>query len=260
MKVPGILPNTFKPSRNTVMSTAIDMATIFKTIISAHDQLNETLLRLRLETPIGYQYHAGQQVTLYGQEGIKGNFCLSSVAEIDDFLEIYLESAPEFSHPTNPCHEFKAGAEVSISETSDCFFYPINQPPQPVLLIGNGIGLAPLFGIAREALIKYKLKQQVRLFHLTQNKDEYSLIQEMISLLCHYRNFGYRHYISGERKGLTKADLAEVIPMAFCDINDLSNWRLFICGDADFVNDIVSYAMTRKAKADNILQKIYVKN
>lgn len=242
------------------MSPAIDMATMFKTIVSANDQLNETLLRLRLKKPAGYHYHAGQQITLYANQGIEGNFCLSSVAEIDDYLEIYVESKPDLTRHTNPYLEFKAGTEVSISATNDCFFYQMKQPPQPILLIGNGIGLAPLFGIARDALINHKLKQQVRLFHLTQNKDEYSLIQEMINLLCKYRNFGYRHFISGERRGLAKAGEDELIPMAFCDINDLSYWQLFICGDADFVLDIANHAILRKAKAENILQKVFVKN
>lgn len=242
------------------MSPAIDMTTIFKTTISENNQLNETLLRLRLKTPAGYHYHAGQQVTLYGNQNIEGSFCLSSVAEVDDFLEIYVESVPDLTHLNNPYQIFKAGTEVSISATSDCFFYQMHQPPQPILLIGNGIGLAPLFGIARDALIKHKLKQQVRLFHLTQNKDEYSLIQEMIGVLSKYRNFGYRHFISGERKGLAKADMEELIPMAFCDINDLSYWKIFICGDADFVGEIADHAILRKAKTENILQKVFVKN
>jgi ferredoxin-NADP reductase len=132
-----------------------------RTCLIAKDRLNDTIIRLRLGIPeTGYDYYAGQCLTLYNNQGVGRTYCLSSVPGLDDFLELQICLTPHGALTSWIYGELKAGDQVRISPASgDCFYLPGNNR-QPIMLIGTGIALAALYGILRDALVKNRHRHQ----------------------------------------------------------------------------------------------------
>lgn len=228
-----------------------------RTYLMAKDQLNDTIIRLRLHIPEeGYDYYAGQCLTLYNKKGEGRLYCLSSVPGLDDFLELQISLIPNGTLVPWIYEELNVGDQVRISPASgDCFYLPGNLH-QPMLLIGTGIALAALYGILRDALVKNGHKGDIRLFHQTHSPDEYYLIQELMALQAKYPHFSYTHFIYGKDPinaafGVPERSTSE---MAFGTISDLSDWQLFLCGDPSVIKAARQDAMSLGAKRKNIFE------
>ena len=79
---------------------------------------------------------------------------------------------------------------VSIQGPSgNCFYLP-GQPDEPLLLAGTGTGLAPLYGIARDALTQGHCGP-IWLFHGSLNPAGLYLQQELTDLAARHANFQY---------------------------------------------------------------------
>ncbi|MGJ0428385.1 oxygenase [Methylobacter sp.] len=228
-----------------------------RTYLAAKDQLNDTIIRLRLYLPEeGYDYYAGQCLTLYNNEGVGRMYCLSSVPGLDDFLELQISLTSHGALIPWIYGELQVGDQVRISPASgDCFYLP-GDLSQPIMLIGTGIALAPLYGILRDALIKHGHKGDIRLFHQTHSPDEYYLIPELMALQTEYPNFSYTHFIHGKSPVNVALDVPEksTSEMAFGTIEDLSFWQLFLCGDPSVIKEVKQDAILLGAKENNIFE------
>jgi NAD(P)H-flavin reductase len=128
----------------------------------------------------------------------------------------------------------KAEDDVTISEaTGDCFYVPGN-PEQNVLLIATGSGLAPLYGIIRDALLNGHLGK-LSLYHGSYSPEGFYLVEELKSLARAHSNFNYVPCVSesdapaGYARGM-------VLDIALAENPDLSGWRVFLCGNPLMVN------------------------
>ncbi|WP_455198879.1 2Fe-2S iron-sulfur cluster-binding protein, partial [Kaarinaea lacus] len=135
-----------------------------ETRVDARDLLNPEVLRLRLACPEKYDYYPGQYLTLFNSEGIGRSYSIASLPEDDDFLELHIRLVPGGQVSSWAHNNLKEGDTVKITEANgDCFYLPSNLE-QPLLLIGTGTGLAPLYGIARDA-IHQGHKGPIHLYH-----------------------------------------------------------------------------------------------
>lgn len=128
----------------------------------------------------------------------------------------------------------KAGDTVTISEAlGDCFYVPGN-PGQSILLIGTGSGLAPLFGIIRDALLSGH-SGQIKLYHGSYNTAGLYLVSELKGLAQSHANLSYIPCVS---EGNAPDGYAQgmVLDVALRDNTNLSSWRDFLCGNPDMVN------------------------
>jgi len=102
-------------------------------------------------------------------------------------------------------------------------------------LIGTGTGLAPLFGILRDALFSGH-KGDIRLYHGSRLDVGLYLKKRLFEIADQYRNFWYQPCVSSgvapsECKSGRAADLA------LEDLEDLSGWSVYLCGDPGMVKD-----------------------
>jgi NAD(P)H-flavin reductase len=124
--------------------------------------------------------------------------------------------------------DLRPGERVEIRGPNGSCFYTEDRPEQPLLLIGTGTGLAPLMGIARDALNKGHTGP-IHLYHGT--RDPAGLYQklELEWWATQYQNFQFVPCLSGTevprdcRMGRTEE-------VAFAEQPDLSGWRVFLCG------------------------------
>jgi CDP-4-dehydro-6-deoxyglucose reductase len=94
--------------------------------------------------------------------------------------------------------------------SGDCFYQP-GSPEQGLLLIGTGSGLAPLYGIIRNALAQGHTGP-IRLFHGSRTPHALYLTERLREFTQTYSNFDYTPCVSGKPvlKGFAKGRAHEI--------------------------------------------------
>ena len=103
-----------------------------------------------------------------------------------------------------------------------------------MLLIGTGSGLAPLYGIVRDALHQGH-KGQIKLYHGSSSLAGIYLLDELHTLAERHENFDYFPCVSRETPvdGMFRGRATD---LALADNSQLSGWRAYICGEPTMVN------------------------
>lgn len=201
--------------------------------------LNPEVLRLRLARPENYDYFPGQYLTLFNSTGTGRSYSIASLPSEDNFLELHIRLIPGGQVSQWAHNELRFGDPVRITESNgDCFYLPGNDE-QPLLLIGTGTGLAPLYGIVREAL-RQGHSGQIHLYHGSRVLDGHAtayglyLVDELRELEKRHKLFNYHPCISRGKvpDGMRQGRANE---LALEDHTNLSGWRVYLCGREDMV-------------------------
>lgn len=116
------------------------------------DWLEGQVLRLRLQPRRPLRYQAGQHLLLWNAAGVARPYSLASLPGEDGFLEFHLNCR----RPGAFCDSARAlhvGDELRLGELrGGALHYDPDWQDRPLWLLAAGTGLAPLWGILREAL------------------------------------------------------------------------------------------------------------
>ena len=204
-------------------------------LITGLDKLSETVLRVRLRPPAGLDYRAGQYVSLFRQDGLARSYSLASLP-VDGDLELHVRKIPGGAMSQWLHEQATVGTTVWLQGPSGTCFYTNGKPEQPLLLAGTGTGLAPLFGIVRDALACGH-RGPIWLFHGAVQAAGLYLSQELRRLGERFSNFRYVPSVlegaapEGGRSGTLEACVLSAFP-------NLEGWRGYVCGDPAFVNSL----------------------
>ena len=214
------------------------------------EPLNADIASVKLAPARPLEYQAGQFINFFKDEMTARSFSLASVPGLDDDLELHVRRIP--GGEVSPwIHGLSAGDVVDISEAAgDCFYLPGN-PDQGLLLIGTGSGLAPLYGIVKDALLQGHTGP-IRLYHGSLNVAGLYLVDELREIAAAHPNFSYAPCVSEEEAPDGIRD-GIVLDVALDDVPDLSGWRVYLCGNPAMVNA----AKTKTFLAGASMQNIY---
>ena len=202
--------------------------------VTSVEYLNADILGIRLKPSRSFEYKAGQFINLFKDETTARCYSLASVPALGEELFLNVRKVPSGLVSGWVFANLKAGDDIVISEaTGDCFYVPGN-PEQNILLIATGSGLAPLYGIIRDALLNGH-QGKLSLYHGSYSTEGFYLVGELKKLVQTYRNFSYVPCVS---EGQAPSGYAPgmVLDVALADNPDLSGWRVFLCGNPDMVN------------------------
>jgi NAD(P)H-flavin reductase len=218
--------------------------------------LNAEIIRLKLSLDTKLNYKAGQFINLFKDDSTSRSYSLASVPEIDEHLELHIRKLPNglVSHWAH--HALKVGDRIEISDAlGDCFYVP-DIPNQNLLLIATGSGLAPLYGIVRDALLQGH-SGTIKLYHGSSTAESVYLGKELESLALQHKNFSYTPCVSGE--GVTQGFAAgRAHDVALEENSDLSGWRVFLCGHPEMVANGKKLAFFAGASMSNIYADAFV--
>jgi ferredoxin-NADP reductase/ferredoxin len=193
----------------------------------------QNIVRLRLARPQGFDYCAGQFLTLFHPDGHGRSYSLASLPELDRDLEFHVRRYPDGQVSGWIAEQLQPGDRVSISEAiGECVYIP-GSPDQPLLLVATGTGLAPLYGVLREALHRGH-EGMIKLYHGSRTQEGLYLHRELHQLAQGHPNLSYIPCISGSDipDGVEEGRANEV---ALQQNPDLKGWRIYICGAPDMV-------------------------
>lgn len=109
------------------------------------------VLRLRLRPERPWRYRAGQHVVLWLGE-VARPYSLASLPGEDDFLEFHLDCQRPGAF-CDKARQLKVGDDLRLGELrGGALHYDPDWHGRPLWLLAAGTGLAPLWGILREAL------------------------------------------------------------------------------------------------------------
>ena len=232
------------------------------TTVESVDLLNPEVVRLRLVRPENYQYYPGQYLTLYNSMGVGRSYSIASIPEEESFLELHIRRIPHGQVSEWVHTELTVGDTVRISGSNgDCFYIPDAQE-QSLMLIGTGTGLAPLYGIAREAL-RQGHRGPIHLYHGSRTLDGHVtpyglyLEKELNTLAQSDDQFFYHPCIS---RGHVPENMRQgrANDVALGDHKCLSGWRIYLCGREDMVKATKQKAFLAGASLQDIYADPFV--
>ena len=118
------------------------------------------------------------------------------------------------------------------------------------MLTGTGTGLAPLEGILTDALANGHAGP-IHLFHGSRDAEDLYRIDEMRQLAERHPNFHYTQCLSGGHvpEGFASGRVNEI---ALSGIPDLKDWRVFLCGHPEMVNQMKKQVFLKGASIADI--------
>lgn len=232
LKAPGAVPRyflacTLRPEADIEVEQP-GTEQRFPAQISSIDPLSETVLRVRLRPDTPFAYFPGQYITLFREDGLARSYSVASLPsqqEMELHVRIIRGGAMSqwLRNTAAPCET------VSIQGPYGKCFYTPGNTEEPLLLAGAGTGLAPLYGIVRDALAQGHTGP-IWLFHGALTSAGLYLTEELQALESRHPNFHYIPSVVQEGSQLHEAILTR--------FPKLTGWKAYVCGDPSLVNSL----------------------
>ena len=199
-------------------------------------------------TPLDYQ--AGQFINIRHLDGELRSYSLASVPGVDHLLELHVKRMPGGKVSNWLIDELIEGDRIDFQGAQGDCCYVQGKADQNLLLIGTGTGLAPLIGIARDALHRGH-SGQLFLYHGAKTKEELYRHSDLLEMCERYDNFHYTGSLSqdGDQKD---CHYGRVDATAFGNHENLSDWGVYLCGHVDMVEQGVISANNAGALEQDI--------
>lgn len=229
------LPCICPGDHDLTVASAEDAALFSRAVVNDVFPLAPDIKGVRLTPATELYYHAGQFINLRRADGLTRSYSLASVPSIDRQLELHVKRLPGGDMSNWIFDELQAGEVVELQGPNGSCFYLPGRPDQNLLLIGTGTGLAPLIGIARDALHDGH-QGDIRLYHGSRHANGIYLGRRLRDLARRHANFLYIPCLSGADvpSGVRAGRVASAV---FSDLGGLADWRVFICGAPPMVEE-----------------------
>ncbi|MCX7099690.1 MAG: FAD-binding oxidoreductase [Methylococcales bacterium] len=214
------------------------------------EPLNRNTLLLVIAFKDAFEFNAGQFVNLQRPDGLTRSYSIANIPQQDNTLEFHVRRMDNGLFSSWLHDEIKVGDTIAVSEPRGHCFYLPERGGQGLLLIGTGTGLAPLAGILTDAL-SHGHTGPIYLFHGSREREDLYRIDEMRQLAADHPNFHYVPCLSGPDvpDGFSRGRANEV---AMSTLADLKDWRVFLCGHPDMVNQTKKMAFLKGASMKDI--------
>lgn len=202
------------------------------------DALNARVLRvlLRPEDPARmFAYRPGQYLTLINPAGLPRSYSIANDYEQDGVIELHIARTAHGEFTGWLFGEARTGIVIHMrGPAGECFYNRTEGAGHPLLLAGTGTGLAPLYGIARDAL-RQGHAGPIHLFHGGRTPAQLYYGAELQQLARDHAGFHYHPCVSeSPAPGLLHGRLEPFVENAV-DKSQLAQTRVYLCGAPEFV-------------------------
>lgn len=166
-------------------------------VVQAIDRLSPTVVRLRLEPNVSFSYRPGQFLALKAPDGFARNYSIASHPEEQSFLELHIRLLSNGRMSELISERLSPGDRLDISGPFGTCFYDDSDRDRPLVLVGAGTGLAPLWGVLRDALRRGH-NGPIRLYHGALDRWGLYLVDELRALTEEHAHFSYIPCVRGE--------------------------------------------------------------
>lgn len=145
------------------------------------------ILRLRLLPARPLRYRAGQHLLLWAANNVVRPYSLASLPGVDAWLEFHIDCSRPGAF-SEQARQLVVGDTLSLGELhAGALHYEPDWQDRPLLLLAAGTGLAPLWGLLREAL-RQGHQAPIRLLHIARNPASHYLAAALATLAQEHPN------------------------------------------------------------------------
>ena len=197
--------------------------------------LNDDILRLQLSPQDEFKFRPGQFINVKRDDGLVRSYSIASLPDTDEQIELHVRHLDQGDMTTWMHQSLNVGDSLLISgPAGECMYLPTDLN-QTILLAGTGSGLAPLWGIVRDAL-QHGHQGDIHLFHGSYTAAGLYLVDEIRALAKEYKNFYYTPCVDVDApEGVTEGRIDNILLDKY---PDMKNKRIFLCGHPDMVQGI----------------------
>ena len=214
--------------------------------------LSEDVCRILLEPAAQLDYRAGQFINLRRDDGVIRSYSLAGLPN-DYLLELHIQRMDNGVLSNWLIDALEVGSEIEFQGPEGDCVLPEGGRPRALLLVGSGSGLAPLVGIAREALAGGG-EQEIRLVHAAKSASGHYLHDTLTQM---QRNHPGLRYIACLAPDAVAVDgqgrvRGAVLDVALPDAASVAGCEMFIAGSPDFVERVRGRALELGVPAESI--------
>jgi NAD(P)H-flavin reductase len=199
--------------------------------VVASERLTDTVFRIQLERPSGFEFHAGQFVHVVRPcDGLSRPY---SIASLPSEPELELHVAV---HAAGRMSAWLPGASrqpVRIrGPFGECSYVP-GRRDEPLLLAGTGTGLAPLLGVLRAALLA-EHRGPIRVYHGARRPSGLYAWERLCAVTRRHANVtavGCVLSSDTERFDASTMRLRRLEEAVLEDIASIAAWRFYLSGN-----------------------------
>ncbi|MEM7166208.1 MAG: 2Fe-2S iron-sulfur cluster binding domain-containing protein [Planctomycetota bacterium] len=209
----GFLPCVCEPVAD--IEVRQPAAPVVATVVEK-SELAPATVRIRLTPESEYDYRAGQHLTVHHPAGASRPYSLASIPT-DGYLELHVQVIADGEVSPWIANDVQVGEQLLVGSAQGESFYLPGDPEQPLLLVGVGTGLAPLYGILRDAL-NHKHRAPIVVVHAGETSEGLYYEHELHSIAARHRHVAYAPVV-----GAPTTAWRDHVP-------DPSEWRVFLSG------------------------------
>jgi CDP-4-dehydro-6-deoxyglucose reductase len=230
-------------------------ATQVKAVLTRIEPLSANVLGVWMKPEESIAYQPGQFMNFVRDDLIR-SYSLASVPTLQDELEFHVALMPGGRMSGWLHGDAAPGDSLNLQGPQGSCFYVSGSPEQPLLLVGTGTGLAPLYGIVRNALASGH-SGPIHLLHGALEVEGLYLVDALKQLDCDHANFSYTACAlrPSEHTDIAFGDIGE---LAIASHPDLKGWRVFLCGDPDTVKILQRKTFLAGASMSDILADAFL--
>lgn len=189
---------------------------------------------LQPEQPISYR--AGQYIVLWRDDSIARSYSLASLPDDEPYLELHVAYIDGGAVSGWVHNELQIGDQVQLQgPMGECFYVP-GIPEQPILLVGTGTGLAPIYGVVRDAL-RNGHTGPIHLFQGARTEDYLYYFDEVSALASKHDNLHYHpSIVQTETLHNAQVENGPIDQLVMHHLPKLNGWRIYLSGAPDIVN------------------------
>jgi len=210
---------------------------------------NVILIKLKSKEPLAF--FAGQFVNLKNEVGVIRSYSIANIPNPSHALIFHIRILPNGQFSRFVADELEIGMPLSFSHAQGHCHYLEGNSEQPLLLIGTGTGLAPLYGIIRDALENHHHSGEIHLFHGSRDASGLYFEDKLREMEQNHPNFHYTPCLSGDvnSEKYTRGRANQIALEAFIK---LDGWRVYLCGQPDMVTHTKRMAYLQGASLKEI--------
>ncbi len=219
-----------RPTEDLVLDGGVAPAAVAATVVEVR-HVAKDVAQVFLRPATGIPYHPGQYLDVLHPSGEARSYSIASLPSTG-LLELHVRRV-EGGLVSQWIHGWGPGDEVSVRGAfGQCFFVAEAVPPRKLLLVGAGTGLAPLLGIARDALAQ-GFEGEIDLVHGGLEPARLYLRDELAELAAQAAGLRVHHCVL---RGATATEREGALDQVAIEVGaPLEESRVFLCGDDGIV-------------------------
>lgn len=216
--------------------------------------LTPSVLQLRFNADLDYL--PGQYVNLLRHDGLCRSDSIASVPGVDDYVELQLRIFPDGQFSQWALNDFVVGESIEMQGPFGDCFYTESDLSQPMLMAGTGTGLAPLYGIVRDAL-KRGHSGNIQLFAGAKNAEGLYLVDELKALAETYPNLTYTPVTLEQGDLPVGCEVGDLNAVVKGKVADTKGYRAYFCGSEERVKKLRKQTFLAGANMQDIFCDLF---